>query len=372
MDYTDFIQLYVSASAGGGGAGTEGDPLTLAEAFADTTAGPIVYHIKAGSYSSGAVTIATAGSNTAPRLFMGYSTTPGDLWANGYNTYGWLDTTNFPEITMSGSLTPANYLSFINLKIVGSIAGGLVLTSNYTRFKRCYIENTADAIGTAYALYVGTGAIVKDCDLITSGSNSYRVMYASQQCVISKNRVMSSSATAVNNSILTFRHSSVRNNVVIGNGTSPGILCLGSTLFPLDVEDNTIYNCTDPIQLPNASVTYPVDIDGNHITDCTGGINNLYSGTSNISIMALNNRTRDNGSNAGLVAPIELGEVTTDTGGAATDYTDVANGDLTLISGAPGVGTNIGYGTWNIGASQNEYSSTGGIIRIGLSGGING
>jgi hypothetical protein len=84
----------------------------------------------------------------------------------------------------------------------------------------------------------------------------------------------------------------------------------------------------------------------NHITDCSGdAFVNPYAATADTPILAIRNRTRDNGevfgSGFGDWGTVALNHVTTDTGGAETDYVNAGSGDLNLISGAPGVGTSL-------------------------------
>lgn len=70
--------LYVSATAGGGGAGTEGDPYTLSEALTNVAAGDLVY-LKAGTYARAAATVfAVTGVLGSDIVWEAYDTTPGD------------------------------------------------------------------------------------------------------------------------------------------------------------------------------------------------------------------------------------------------------------------------------------------------------
>lgn len=75
---------YVTTGAAGGGAGTEGDPWTLAEATANVVAGDTVY-VKAGTYStddsgsSAVMDLDVAGGNTTWIDWIGYTTTINDF-----------------------------------------------------------------------------------------------------------------------------------------------------------------------------------------------------------------------------------------------------------------------------------------------------
>ena len=76
--------LYVTTGAAGGGAGTEGDPYTMAEATANVVAGDNVY-VKAGTYdvddstSSSVMDIDVAGTDTTLIEWIAYTTTIGDF-----------------------------------------------------------------------------------------------------------------------------------------------------------------------------------------------------------------------------------------------------------------------------------------------------
>ena len=74
----------------------------------------------------------------------------------------------------------------------------------------------------------------------------------------------------------------------------------------------------------------------NHVTDSTKWLDNLYSGTGNVAVVEINSRTRDNTTPRTGIDGINISEVTTDTGGAETDYVDAGSDNLRLISGAPG------------------------------------
>lgn len=107
---------YVSASAGGGGAGTEGDPFTIVEAFAKSDyANEDIIWIKDGAYTITA-TLNTSDDHIA---FIGYKTSTGDL----YETWG--DHADKPTITsnsVSGYLVASGgkEILFANLVLDGN------------------------------------------------------------------------------------------------------------------------------------------------------------------------------------------------------------------------------------------------------------
>lgn len=69
---------YVTSTAAGGGDGSASTPWTIVEAQAGAAAGDVV-HVKAGTYTLAAsFTPANAGTQRAPIVWRGYTTTPGD------------------------------------------------------------------------------------------------------------------------------------------------------------------------------------------------------------------------------------------------------------------------------------------------------
>jgi hypothetical protein len=162
----------------------------------------------------------------------------------------------------------------------------------------------------------------------------------------------------------------------IGNGSNVGVLASiaigGASAFSID--GCTFYNLATAIELANAAHARGPIITNCHATDCTKWIDNLYTGTSAVACIEHNNRTRDNTTpRTGVGDGVNAGEVTTDTGGIATDYVDAGAGNFRLITGAPGLEAGmIAYS--DIGAYQKQPSASGGglIRHPGMNGGLNG
>jgi hypothetical protein len=110
-------------------------------------------------------------------------------------------------------------------------------------------------------------------------------------------------------------------------------------------------------------------IVNNMITDNGGyGIDGVEAAKA---VFAAYNRTRDNTSGADnlatdWLAATKYGHVTTDTGGASTDYTNSGSNDYTLISASPAKGVGI-WPYRDIGALQRQESGgSGAVPRFGL------
>ena len=368
-----FTEYYVAADAAGGGIGTIGDPFTLTEALEGLTVGAL-YWIESGSYTvATSEAVDTAGTSASFNLFKGYSTTTGDLDTQGRNSDGSLNTTNFPVITITDSLTIPSYVFFMNCEITGSYAGDMLgnSASDHFGFINCKLTNSADS--TLANLIRGDDQVTTiNCDFYTGTGSFYSVIRCDYFGLIQGCRCIVTGTTS--NSIFEVSVPTIVGCWVSGNGQV--VLSISSTTSDAGVVvSNTFYNCGDIIELPNSSITNLPYLINNHATDSTGWINNLYSATANAALIEVNNRVRDITTlRTGVGDGIVLDEVDTDTGGPETDYTDYANGDLSLIPTAPGIDAGLGFGIWNIGASQNEYSSTGGgggIIKVDLNGGIN-
>jgi len=97
---------------------SEGNPSSLAEALNLCLAGERANIKSDAGYSSSGDSFDNAGSLSQAVCFRGYNSTIGDLEANGWNADGSLNTTGFPVITLTGSLTIA---SSINLLIIQNL-----------------------------------------------------------------------------------------------------------------------------------------------------------------------------------------------------------------------------------------------------------
>ena len=335
-----FAERYVTQGAGGGGAGTSGDPWTLSEGFANAVAGDRVNIQSDAGYSSGALSVSNVGSLTQLIVFRGYNSSIGDLENLGRNSDGTLNTTNFPVITLTGAITPNTLVCFQNLNITGSIATtGIIYSTGVDNVQiiSCKLLNS----GNGYCIRLDNQCNLIDTDFECSGSSHNIVVDIDNQCLVVGCRFK---GNEVSGTLLAMESSVIDSCAFLANSTSVGIELgaqFGGTRI---IKNNTFYNLGTAITLANsATYTSILVLINNHVTDCGTYINNLYSATSTWAIIEMNERTRDNTTpRTGIGDGINIGEVIIDTGGPETDYVDAGNGDITLIPAAPGVDTGLG------------------------------
>jgi hypothetical protein len=347
-----YSEKYVTAAAAGGGDGSIGNPWTFAEAYANAVASDHV-NIQSGAYATGALTMTNAGTNGAMIVYEGYNVVPGDLQGQGRNADGTLDTTNFPVITVTGSLGFKGYCAMSHCVITGGVAGSILgpSTGDNLALFFCSVTNTANS-GSARCVQWDNTCTVGACDFECSGTLHQSLLLLDNPGVVDSCRFKANT-----NVILLDGSASngvIVNCVFIGNNTGTGILHSGTTtLFGAVVIGCSFYNLNLALSL--SATTNPPKIFRCHITDCGKAIS--YSGGS---VYHVYTRTRDNVSpDTGIGDGIWINEITTDTGGPETDYVDAPNDDLHLIAAAPGSGADID-GSGELGALQNGAGAGGG------------
>lgn len=368
-----FVERYVTDAAGGGGDGTSGTPWTLAEALTNAVAADRVNIQSDGAYSLGADIVSNAGSIVDMIRFRGYNSSIGDLEGLGWNSDGSLNTTNFPAITLTGTLTSNAFVAFEALNFVGALSSQLIGGSAEDNWSmlQCKVLNTQNN-ASASCVRGDNGLSLIGCDLECSGaSHSWLVNYDLG------GKVIGCLLKGVAASILCMADFGTLfyNNVVIGSsGTGTGISLIADSNHPSIVLGNTFYDLGTCITLNNAAWVSAAIIGNNHATDCGKWIDALYAGTAETAVIEFNNRTRDNTTpRTGLGDGINVDEVTTDTGGIATDYTDAGAGDLTLISAAPGKAAAMRQYMDCGGLQRQEPAGGGGLlVHPGMSGGARG
>ncbi len=366
-----FTERYVTDAAAGGGAGTEGDPWTLAEALTSAAAGDRVNILSDSGYSLGADTVTNAGTAVDLIVFRGYNSAIGDLQNPGRSaTTGKLVTTGFPIITLTGILTPNAFVVFQNLAVTGALSSALISSSAIDNV--IYIES--EVINTQNNS--GAKAIL--------GDNNYRLISSDFECTGASHGTVVDVDTTTDmykcrikaiggNGLLVSGGHRLVGNIFIGDGSSIAIDA-GSSIQENLVVMNTIYNWGTAYRTGNSAPTGNPMIMDNHITDCTKFYESLRIATDLIPLIELNNRTRDNTTpRTGAGDGVLSGEVTTDTGGAGTDFTNAGADDFSLISAAPGREVGLGQGSFDIGAWQGAAGGGGGgggAKLAGLGGGL--
>lgn len=333
-----------------------------------TSAAGTRYNIKVGTYSR-TTSVDTLGSGTAtsPKIYRGYSSTIGDGYLGRTSGNGALILTNMPTITYtSGRMAQgsANIMESLNISGATSISGTVTLGNNGI-IRGCKIVNTSTGSANDTAIVSSSiNAWIFDSDVFQTGGSG------------------SGSATrGLNNGsrITCCRMGSATGQAIVLNTVNAINVVAFNTLFTCGTDAiaitaaqvatimyNTLVGCTgdgiDSSAQSNVNVIF-----GNMVTD-----NGAWAGTFGSAASAFAvayNRTRDNTSGrynnaTDWVTATSWGEVTTDTGGEATDYIDGPNDDYRLIAASPA--SNAGQPLYaSIGALQREGAAAVSFPPIG-------
>jgi hypothetical protein len=194
-----------------------------------------------------------------------------------------------------------------------------------------------------------------NCDFISSGSSTlYSLNFDLDLNLIGCRFEVAGNADCVraNGSMNVCNCVFLKNGSLGGNGIYVDASGVSTILH------STFYNFTYAIRTDVTSTLYFIR---NHVTDCT-----KFVDSSTLSFCyEIQNRTRDNTSPPATVELINIGEITTDTGGPSTDYNNTATGDLHLITTAAGY--NAGWDGSDIGGLQTNppASSGGSALHLG-------
>ncbi len=313
-------------------------PASFATMLTNAASGERV-NLKAGTYS---LTTSTSNSTnsgliSSPIILRGYNSTIGDGYQGRSGNTGALVTTNMPVLSYTtGRFNFTNFWQLESVSINGATATtAQAVVGTNSVVARCKIEYTSTTV--INALQTSTSAVVIDNDIIMSGAsggNAGLVMGNNSRAI--GNRIAITSATAAGISLGNAAYAVVFNTIYGGIGiTTTNAAAILTALY------NTIANCAgDGINVLTGTTGLQCFV-GNMITDNTGDGIDMVS-TSNGAFAAYN-RTRDNASgyaNAGdWITASQFGDVTTDTGGASTDYTNAGSQDYTLIDGSPATNT---------------------------------
>lgn len=324
-------------------------PCSLSTAITSGVAGDR-FNIKAdGTYTrSASDTLSAVATATSPIIWRGYTTTLGDATI-GRGSGGVLDTSNMPTIAYNATFrlnnTGTDHI-FESLIITANQSGAALLLGQNAIAYNCKVTNSSTN-AAAVAIAVGARGGIIDCDATLDGASGGT---AGITCAQASALTMGCLVTATAAPCITVGSSAcITHNVCYGT-TGDGISCATSSLC--NVHNNTIYNCGgDGIDIAAGNTTI-VKFVANHITNCGGYGINFNGATCEAVIIA--NRFRDNTSGnisgaADWTSGTNWRVVTTDTGGAETDFTNAASKDFSLVAGSPGIGGAPGYLT-DIGA----------------------
>jgi len=352
-------ERYVTSGAGGGGSGTSGSPWTFAEAITHSLSNTGQrYNVQSDAgYSIGTTTFG-AGTFQLPNIWRGYDSTIGDCDNLGRNTDGTLNTTGMPVITITGLWTMANYVTLQNFNITGALSSTLIgdVTVDLWNMISCRVENTQNN-AAATAVSCDDYHVFTNCDFICSGAASDRVLIGDVHLRFTGCRF---EITSTDNCLEVQSTVVLVNCVFLKNGSLGGVGVLIdiaiSTIAQPQFVNCTFYNLTDAIKSTQTHTGGSINIIESHATDCTQFVTN----TTNIACYAIHNRTRDNTSPPATVELIEVGAITTDTGGASTDFADSGANDLHLITSAPGYNAGWNGGDINLyNIMTDTYAPTG-------------
>lgn len=360
-----FTERYVRDDAAGGGDGTTNTnsgangAWTFAEMITAAPAAGIRVNVRSGTYSVGAYTLG-AGTIAAPLVIRGFNSTIGDLDNQGRNADGTLNTTNFPTITITAAWTPGAFAFLQNLNITAALSGYIITGVNDGGgIISCKLTNTQNNTSAGCCSFDDFCRLINS-DFEVSGDAHTEVVVIDASAQVLFCRFKSSNTNGSDSSaVVRARDGGFVGNLIWGNSFGTGLEITNDN--NMTIINNTFYNCSTAITSPNIAQTRAMTIFNNSITNCATGINNLWSGTSVLSAIVANNRTRDVSTVLNGLESIQFGDVTTDTGGVETDYTDATNGNFRLISSAPGRGVGMTAYT-DIGAYQRAEQGAGGAF----------
>lgn len=293
-----------------------------------------------GSFTlAGSSVMTAAGTTTSPIILQGCGGTPASPLEGNQgrtNVNGPLVLTNMPTIAFDATfgLTTLTNTILESLNISAAIAGGAVTLGINCLIKGCKIIN-ASTNAAAVVVAPSTACVIFDSDVeltgasggsaaITAPANGVRILYSRVKGGPSAG---ASCASAV--------HLVVIGCVFFTAGTNHIKPAATSTVTLIG---NTFVGATSTAILMTSASTQLSVFVNNMVTD-NGAYGVNWVSAAGAGLYAYN-RFRDNTSgnvNLGVdwKAAATHGEVTTDTGGSETDYTNSGTGDYSLISASP-------------------------------------
>jgi len=272
-----YTERYVSVAGAGAHNGTSAaNAWTLAEGLANAVAAERVNVIfDAGGYSLGADAISGPGNIVDFIVFRGYESTIGDLEGQGKSADTPLDTTNFPVITLTGTLTLSNFSVLQNMYFTGALSGALVGsgTPDNNSIISCKILNTQNN-ANARAFVGDNNVTLINSDFRCTGAAHNIVVDFDTDGTISGCRFQGVDADA----LVATNYADVEKSTFIGNSkVGIGLKFLSAERYT--VKNNTFYSLAKCVEMPNVAQTRPSIFIDNHATDSGVWLESLYAGT---------------------------------------------------------------------------------------------
>lgn len=341
-------QRYVTRTAGGGGSGTSGSPWTLDEAITNAAAGDDINILDDGTaYTlTASKTIANAGTTANPIRWRGYASSVGDWW-QGLDSTGFLATTNFPVLSFNSTyrfIATAAANIFEGIEFSGSVSNSLVAAGAAgVSFIGCKSTNSStNASARAFGATNHTTTRFLLCDGFQTGASGgaaafyFNINGSAYGC---RGKSVSGAAFQFDYGfgMPTLDHCvgydsvtglSVTSTAAGAFGRVSRCTFVGNSGDGVDVASGWVGGLLLEHCMMTDNGAYGVDGNG-----CTGTIHDFGC------------RYRDNTSgNSNIPADndaLAFDRITTDGGGAESDYKDDASSDWRLVRQSPGHNWNV-------------------------------
>lgn len=301
------------------------------------------------------------GNSTSPVVVRGWTSGNVTPYAGRTNGNGPLITTNFPTISYTtGRINiTGSWILVECLSITGATSNYVVSLGAEGIIRSCAVVNSSTNASAGAIAAAATGNETFDCDASLTGASggSAAINCQAGGSAVDSCRITVTSSTAAG--ITCNNTSIIYGNTIYGNG-GPGITMPTTTGRPW-IRNNTIVGCgSDGIDIVTGA-TVLQRVVGNMITDNGGYAVDFNSAA--VGAFVAYNRTRDNTSGAynlatDWVAATSYGNVTTDTGGASTDYVNEPADDYNLIASSPATSASIPQYA-SMGALQRNQTNSG-------------
>ncbi len=365
--FATFTDRYVTSAGAGSADGTsEANAMSFAT-FKDymevggsfTAAAGDRFNIKGNqSRTTTSDTFVNGGTATSPVIIRGYGTAIGDGYqGRANNGTGALVTSNMPNISYTTGLMnlTGSFIILESVQITGTRSGVILslATGADCGIVRCLVSENSTNGSAACCTLNQARAFAFDCDMeLVAASGGLEALLMPG----SGSRAMACRITGKTAPAIIASNTSQILNCILYNSTI-GISVTSTTAAMLIAGCTITGNSGDGIDVITAT-TVTQTYANNIITD-NGGYGIDFNNAATAPFL-YSNRTRDNALGAynlatDWVAATNYGAVTTDTGGAETDYTNAGSLDYRLISTSPAKGAGLPPSM-----SMGAYQSAGG------------